>query len=668
MLFLWAVDEGPVQCWDVVADATMPHDLRQAIDTADDVVFANSMFDRTVLRLSKNLRVEIPQEKWFDTMVQALVHSLPGSLEKLGTILRLDEAHAKQGRGRELIQLFCKPRPKNSLLRRATPITHPGEWLEFVEYGKHDVTAMREIKRGLPVWNYRGFERELWNLDQKINDRGMCIDQDLAKSAVRAVAREQKVLAKRTRASTLEEVASATQRDAMLRYILLAYGVELPDMQKATLERRIQDVDLPIELRELLGIRLMSASASTSKYMSLMKGISSDGRLRGTLQFAGAKRTGRWAGRLFQPHNLPSRGVLKHAETQVAIEAMKADVDDLVLDNVMLGAASAIRGCIIAPPFKKLVIADFSNIEGRDQAWLAGEEWKLQAFRDYDAGTGPDLYKLAYAKAFRVPIESVTKEQRQIGKVMELMLGYEGGVGAFMTGALTYGFDLEELGRIAEATIPKDVMAETRGFLDWLYKKEGDEGRRLVIRHGLSERAFMVIDSLKRMWRRAHPFIVAYWKTLATAVRNAVKYPTELFTCGTLKIQRDGKWLRIRLPSGRYLCYPQPQVDESGTISYVGEHQYTRKWTRLNTYGGKLFENVCQAVARDFMAWAMPPAEAAGYEIILTVHDELVTEAPDSPDFSVGGLCAILSQTPAWAEGMPLAAAGFETCRYRKED
>ncbi len=719
MLFTWAIDEGEVQCWDVTVDPNMPPELRRAIEAADEVVFQNSMFDRNVLAKHG---IHIPQERWFDTMVQAYVHGMPGSLAKLCTILGIGEEQAKQEkRGKALIQLFCKPRPKNQKLDRATRDTHPDEWAEFIEYAKRDVVAMREVKRKLPMWNYTGFERELWNLDQRINDRGLFVDQELAHAAVRAVTREQKALAERTRTLTGGMVESATKRDRLLRYLLAVEGVELPDTQKDTIERRIQDPDLPRSLKELLSVRLMSASASPSKYKSLLKGVNDDGRLRGTLQFAGAKRTARWAGRLFQPQNLPSRGILKRSEIEFAIAAMYADADDIVLDNVMLAAVSAIRGCIIAPPGYKLIICDFSNIEGRVQAWLAGETWKITAFEEYDtvkdingawwsgpalreatlAGRrpllavdekgelvrrGPDLYKLAYAKAFKIAIELVGKDQRQIGKVMELMLGYEGGVGAFLTGAETYGFDVEELGRVALSTIPSDVLDEARGFLDWLYQGPEEKHQKRMLagydieasfaklqaakdeaRFGLSEQAFVVCDSLKRMWRRAHPMIASYWKELAQAVRAAINTPENDYRVGKLQVRRDGQWLRIRLPSGRYLCYPSPKVDENGDVSYMGENQYTRQYQRIYSYGGKFFENVCQAVARDFMAYGMPPAEEMGYAIILTVHDELVTEVPDTPAHSVEMLGAVLSTGRTWSKGMPLAAAGFEAHRYGKD-
>jgi DNA polymerase len=443
----------------------------------------------------------------------------------------------------------------------------------------------------------------------------------------------------------------------------------------STLERRINDPDLPIELRELLAIRLQASTTSTSKYKTLINGVSSDGRLRGCLQFCGAQRTGRWAGRLFQPQNLP-RPVLKQDNIDFGIAALKAGVVDLFYDNVMELTSSAIRGCIIAPKDRKLVVSDLSNIEGRAAAYLAGEGWKLQAFRDFDTflfdtfgkkildakgkplRKGHDLYNLAYAKAFDIPVEKVEDHQRQIGKVMELMLGYEGGVGAFITGAASYGIDLEELGNIAWNLIPQETKDEARRIWNWANKKKAT--------FDLSERAYIVCDSFKRLWREAHPAISGYWPELQQTVVDAINSPGKTFVSRKLKIRRDGAWLRIVLPSGRALCYASPQV-ENGRISYMGINQYSRKWSRTYTYGGKLFENVCQAFARDVMAYNMiNKVKPAGYSIVLTVHDEVITEAPDNDNFSAPHLSSLLASNPPWAHDMPLAAGGFEAYRYKK--
>jgi DNA polymerase len=327
--------------------------------------------------------------------------------------------------------------------------------------------------------------------------------------------------------------------------------------------------------------------------------------------------------------------------------------------SVMRVAANAIRGCIVAPKGRKLVVSDLSNIEGRVAAWLAGEHWKLEAFAAFDAGEGADLYRVAYGRAFAVDPGQVEKDQRQIGKVMELMLQYEGGVGAFITGAATYGIDLEDMAERAWPSIPRWARDEATEFLEWCREEKRPT-------YGLSAKVFIVCDALKRMWRKQHQRIAAVWVDLKSAAINAVEWPGQTFRAGMFKARRDGAWLRILLPSGNYLCYPSPEV-RKGALTYMGVNQYTRKWSRLGTYGGKLFENACQSLARDVMAANMPAIEEAGYDIVLSVHDELITEADDTPAYSSDALSALLSTNPPWAVGMPLAAGGFEAYRYRKD-
>ncbi|WP_116361547.1 DNA polymerase [Klebsiella aerogenes] len=676
MLFAWAIGDEPVSVWDLTAGESIPSRLRKAIADPNTILFFhNSHFDRTVLRHAMP-ELAPPVERWRDTMVQALAHSLPGALGALCEVLGVPQDKAKDKEGKSLIQLFCKPRPKNSKLRRATSKTHPVEWQRFVAYAGLDIEAMREVYKRLPKWNYQGAELALWHRDQRINDRGVCMDVQLAQAAIEAVDLEQKRLAKRTQVMTDGEVQAATQRDAMIKHIVESYGVELPDMQRSTLERRIADPDLPSPVKELLAIRLQASTTSTSKYKSLMKGISSDGRLRGTLQFCGASRTGRWAGRLFQPQNLP-RPTLKQERIDEGIEALKSGCADLLFDNVMELTSSALRGCIMAPAGKKLVVSDLSNIEGRKLAWLAGEAWKLDAFRAYDTlvldqsgapiwdaaakdykRRGPDLYKLAYAKAFNITPEEVTKYQRQIGKVMELGLGFGGGVAAFLTFALVYGLDLEELATAAMPNIPRDVQREAKSWYDESVKRKAT--------YGLSERVFIACDSLKRLWRRAHPETCDFWYQLERTVRAAIATPKKTLYCGYLKVRRDGAWLRIQLPSGRALCYPSPSI-EKGNITYMGINSYSRKWQRLKTYGGKLVENVTQAAARDVLAGNLPLIENAGYSIVLTVHDEVICEAPDTDDYTDAALSSLLSTNPEWAPDIPLNAGGFEAYHYRKD-
>jgi DNA polymerase len=329
--------------------------------------------------------------------------------------------------------------------------------------------------------------------------------------------------------------------------------------------------------------------------------------------------------------------------------------------NMMELVANAVRGCIVAPPGKKLVVADLSNIEGRGLAYLAGETWKLQAFAAYDRGDGPDLYVAAYARSFGVDHSAVGKPQRQIGKVQELGLGYEGGVAAFLTFAAVYNMDLDDLADAVWASATREALKNGADILEWVKRKKRST-------FGLSDKVYIACEVLKRAWRDAHPNTEALWKAAGDSVRAAIQNPGQTFPIGEhLKARVDGAWLRVRLPSGRYLCYIDPKVDDSGQISYAGVNQYTRQWGRIKTYGGKLVENATQAFARDIMAHNMPLIDQVGYEIVLSVHDELITEAPEMEEYSVDHLAKLLATVPPWAKGIPLAAAGFECTRYRKE-
>jgi len=613
LLVAYAFDDEGVEVLDLTAGGDLDN-VQMLIDSADKVVIHNSAFDRTILRYQN---VHAPVEKVHDTMVQAMAHSLPGSLGQLCEILGVPTDKAKDKAGKRLIHLFTKPLGQNRILDRATSATHPDEWSAFIEYARLDVEAMRDVYAKLPVWNLTAPERSLWLLDQRINDRGVAVDRDLATAALRAAQRAGRALAEEISILTGGAVANTTQRGKTLDH-LRSIGLETDDLKKGTVKALLTGTAISPQVRAMLEIRLQAAATSPAKYRTLLQATSSDGRLRGTLQFCGATRTGRWGGRLFQPQNLP-RPTLKQSEIDLGIAAMKADAEDILFGNVMELCTSAVRGCLVAPEGKKLVIADLSNIEGRMLAFLAGEDWKLDAFRDFDKGIGPDLYKLAYAKSFGIKPEDVTKDQRQLGKVQELALGYQGGLGAFSTMAALYGMEL-----------PEDT-----------------------------------INALVTAWRKAHPRTKSLWYDCENAARNAIRDPDAMFEVGKLMFRMDDGWLRMVLPSGRSLCYPNAEISD-GKIAYEGVNQYTRKWERLETYGGKLVENATQAASRDILVTGMMAAEKAGYEVVLHVHDELICETPDSELFAVDKLAGIMATGPQWAVGLPLAAAGFECTRYRK--
>jgi DNA polymerase len=397
-------------------------------------------------------------------------------------------------------------------------------------------------------------------------------------------------------------------------------------LTKGTVAELLRSDGLTPYVRELLEIRQQAAATSPAKYKVLLDATSSDGRLRGTLQFCGASRTGRDAGRIFQPQNLP-RPTMDADVIEGGIAAMKLDCEDLLFDNVTDLCSSAVRGCLVAPEGRKLVIADLSNIEGRVLAWLAGEDWKVEAFYDFDRGVGHDLYVVAYAKGFNVDPEEVVENKkngdgsmRQYGKTMELACGYQGGVGAFRT-----------MGGPAVAAMSDDD-----------------------------------IQPLVSAWRTAHGNVVKLWYGVEAAAKAAIRKPDDLSHYDMLQFDMKDDWLRIKLPSGRYLSYRNAKI-EDGRITFEGVNQFTKKWERIETYGGKLVENIVQAVARDVFMTGMVGAEEHGYEVCIRVHDELITEVPDTDDYSVAQLATIMATNPSWAVGLPLAAAGFETYRYKKD-
>lgn len=658
MLFQYAFNDEPVTVLDLTDDDKIPQRVLDALeDDHHRLIAANSFFDRTMMAATG---LETEREKWFDTMVLGMSLGLPGALGKQGIIVGLKEDEQKHKEGRNYIQMFCKPQPKNQILRRKTRLTHPVEWEGFKAYAGGDITTMRAVYRKLPRWNYRGKELALWHLDQKINDRGFAVDVPLAYAAIRAGERALKALATKVDHLTMGEVESATKRDALIKHIVEHYGVQLPDMKADTLRRRIDDPELPDVVKQLLRVRLEASMTTKAKYNVLTRMVSPDGRMRNTLQFAGAPRTRRWSGKGFQPQNL-KRPNMKVSEINLGIEAMKANIEDVLFPNVMSLTANAARGCIVAPAGKKLCVADLANIEGRMLAFLAGEEWKLQAFRDYDAGTGPDLYQLAYARSFNVDISTVGKgDKRQIGKVQELALGYEGGVAAFISFAIVYNMDLQKMADAVLATLPSDIRSEAEGMWNWACKKN----RTL----GLAKDVYVACEALKRMWRAAHRETVKLWDNVGKAMKLAIKNPGVAYSAGEhLRVQRDGAWLRVRLPSGNCLCYVHPEVNENGDISYMGVDPYTRQWRRVKTHGGKVVAEATQSSARDVLAYNMPDIEDSGYEIVLDIHDELLTETPDDDRYSSEDLARMMSTVPHWAPGLPLAAAGFETARYRKE-
>lgn len=652
LLMAWALDDQPAQVWDLKSGEPVPPALHAALTDPSQLITAHhSNFDRQVLR--RNLPgYPLDISRWRDTMVQALAHSLPAALGMLCDVVRVPASHTKLADGRRLVRLFCMPRPARQTIRRATRATHPSDWARFCEYARLDVEAMRECARRMPTRNYPANVRELalWHLDQTINDRGVAIDAELARAAIKAVGAAQQDLARQVRHITCGRVAAASNRDALLGY-LREHGLDIADLRAATIEAYLaQHPDLEPRLRTLLAARVEGAANATAKYRALLRAVSPDARLRGTLQFCGASRTGRWAGRVVQPQNLPRLSAKADAVAE-GIVALKSGAADLITDDVLGLARDALRGCFVAPLGSRLIAADLSAIEGRVLAWVAGEDWKVGAYRE-----GQDIYTLAYARTFQVPQPQVGKAERQVGKVLELALGYGGGVGAFRTFADAYRLDLDALAEQAGAVLPRHLLTAATES----HRRATSQNR---YDFGLQPKTWVACDAIKRAWRAQHPATMAFWRELEEAFSRLVACEGER-TVGRVRLERKRSWMRVHLPSGRALCYAAPSAEHS--LSYLGQDD-TRAWIRVTTYGGKLCENIVQAIARDVMADAMPRVEAAGYRIVLSIHDELVCEAPCGTHHCAEDLAALMSVTPHWALDLPLKAAGFEGARYLKE-
>lgn len=695
----YAIDDGPAQVWDCTDGSRMPDDLKGALrqvrrHKAKMVMQNGLMFDRLVMRNCWDM--DIDPRDILDTMVMAFRHSLPGALAMQCEVLQIDDSLAKDKRGKALIQRFCKPTPKNYKVRRYSRETHPAEWDEFIEYARSDITAMREVFYAMPDWGNIEFENTVLAIDQRINDRGFFVDTALANAAIDAVKQHKIELQQEANEKWGAGLTGAaflpTLRD-------LAPAHEILNAQKSTLNDLLADDDLPDDARTIIEMRLGASSTASTKYNPLLLGLSADGRRRGCLQYGGAKRTLRWAGKGFQPQNL-ARGHFSGDELDTGIKMLLKGRAHWTYDVSKL-TASTVRGCIIPEPGNKLVVADYSNVEGRGLAWLAGEETALATFL-----AGLDIYCVTAGKMFGLDpdhIKQVRKDLRQIGKACELGLGYGGGVAAFLTFAKNLGLDLYAMAETMRGTFPDHIWAAAKRGYEYARiqekNKKGFAGQKAERpSYDLPKNVWLTCDSIKRMWRESHPKTCAFWNDLESAAMNAIKNPGKSYWagaevredgCRAIRIRRTkgkdgspGWWLQVELPSGRILSYPgigisvEKQIEEDDheaenvsyreRIRYMGENQTTRQWGKQYTYGGKLAENVTQALCRDLLAHALVTVENAEWPIILHVHDEIVCEMPNTPGFTAAELERMMCDLPVWATGFPLAAEGAELMRYAK--
>lgn len=719
LLFPYAIGrKGKVKCWDLTDGSRMPRDLRKAITGCVEgkrkmVMHNGLLFDRLVI--NEVLGISIPVKSIDDTMVMAMRHALPAGLGMLSEVFGLEsEGKAKDKAGKALINLFCKETPKNWKVRRMTKAEKPVEWKAFKKYAKSDIHAMRSIYYKMPTWGNLAIEDEILALDQKINDRGFFVDVALANAAINNVAIERARLKDDCMA---EFNVSPTANAAFLEVLRdVAPAHTIPNCRKATLLELLEDEDFPDEGRTMIELRLGAASTASTKYLPLLVGSSADGRRRGCFQYGGAKRTLRWAGKGFQPQNL-ARGYYGHDELDIGINCWlqgKALPDSY---DIIKFATSTVRSCIIPAEGHKFVINDYSNVEGRGLAWLAGETSAIEAFKLFDTFVldakgkkipldksgkalpsdkhpefddyqrmGPDIYKKTIAAMLGITIAEVDKGLRQIGKACELGLGFGGGVAAFVQFSKGLGLDLDDLTAQMKGKFPDWAWNASIRSYEW-HKKTGRNT------HGLDRKVWLTCDSIKRLWRDSHPKTVELWADLEVAAKKAIDNPGKSYWAGArvrangdraIRFERTingkgeaGTWLKMELPSGRILSYPcigvamvkegdDPDEKPRPQIKYKGESQGAGRWVTQRTYGGKLSENATQALCRDILAYALLAVDKAGWRIVMHVHDEIVTEMPNKRKWSQSALNTIMCKKPKWAKGFPLAGAGEEAMRYLK--
>ena len=613
LLFAYSFDGGETQIIDLAQGEKFPAEVEEAIfDVSVTKTAYNANFERTCL--SKHFGRYIPPESWHCSAVQATMLALPRSLEDVGRVLGLDEQKMKEGK--ELIRYFCvpcKPTKANGGRTRNLPCHAPEKWELFKTYCKRDVDVEKAIRRKLHNFPIPEGEMELYRLDQRINDRGVLVDMELVRNAVSCERLHKEVVTKRAYELTgLENPNSVAQ----LKGWLGDMGMEAESLSKKAVAEMIAETDGEVE--ELLRLRLLMAKTSVKKYEAMERSVCSDGRVHGLLQFYGANRTGRFAGRLVQIQNLPQNHLPDLELARELVKQGRFEDIELLYDSTPNVLSELIRTAFIPKQGCRFVVADFSAIEARVMGWLSGEEWVLDVFR----GDGK-LYEMTASRMFGIPMAEIGKgsSERAKGKVASLACQYGGSTGALVSmGALDMGLTEDEL--------PPLVAA----------------------------------------WRKANPHMVQFWWDVDAAAIKAVteKQKTKV---GKIIFEYKSGILFITLPSGRKLSYVKPRmaVNRFGRdgLTYEGISE-NKKWSRIETYGPKLVENIVQGTARDLLAEAMLRVEKKGYPIVMHCHDEIIAEVPEGIG-SVDEMCEIMAIQPKWAEGLPLRADGYSCSFYQKQ-
>lgn len=621
ILVAWALNDGPVQIADLLSGDTLHHSFLEALQDPAVVKYAhNAAFERNAFRA---FGYDVPTEQWQCTMIKAAYCGLPLSLANVGKVLGFGANKAKKAEGRALIKFFCEPcRPtkKNGKRKRNLPEHDPEKWAQFKDYCMRDVVAERAIHDRLTDYEWPAFERENYLLDQEINDRGIALDLTLAEAAAKID--EERTNELKNRLRELTGVDNPNSSAQLKEWLSRAMQKPIKSLAKDKIAGLLEEAGSGA-VSEVLKLRRKTAKTSTKKYLAMMECAGEGTRARGLLQFYGANRTGRWAGRLIQVQNLPRNYIPDLALAREITRSGDGDLVGFLWGSVPGILSQLIRTAFVAKEGHLLAVADFSAIEARVTAWLAEEEWRLDVFHSHGK-----IYEASASRMFGVPIEEVTKgsDLRQRGKVAELALGYGGSVGALTNmGGADMGLSADEM--------------------------------RIIVDR----------------WRLANPSIVAFWKTVERAAKIAVKARRREETgIPGLSYYYDGQALQAELPSGRALFYWKPSFGTNRfggeSLCYEGMNQTTKKWERIETYGGKLTENLVQAIARDLLAEAMLKIDRENFDIVMHVHDEAVCEVPENEaPQTLAKMCALMGEAIPWAEGLPLGADGYITPFYKKD-
>lgn len=612
LLFGYAVDNGPVEVVDLAQGQEIPDEIvRALLDRAVTKTAFNAQFERICLSAHFGWPEYHPAEEWDCTQARSLMAGLPIHLAGVAQVLKLDVQ--KDAAGTRLINKFSKPQRGN----RNLPKDHPEDWQRFVDYCRQDVTVEREIRRKLLRFPVPDEERLLWEIDQEINDRGIGVDTELVESAI--------WIDRRVKKDLMDEAQELTGLDnpnstAQLSGWLADQDVDLPDMTKQTVSDALDD-DLPDTAQRALELRQQLAKSSVKKYEAAARAVCSDGRIRGTLQYYAANRTGRWGGRLIQVQNLPQNHLADLDGARALVRSRDVDSLEMFYDSVPDVLSQLIRTCLIAPPGKTFVVSDFSAIEARVIAWLAGEQWRLDVFN-----THGKIYEASASAMFNVPLEQIDKGSplRQQGKVAELACGFGGGVKAL-------------------ESMDSGKKIDPSGY------------------QGIIDR-----------WRKASPHIVKFWRDMEDAAMESTRTKDAISMQHGLSWSIDGGALWCTLPSGRRLCYVRPAIGVNrfgrDCLTFEGINGTTNKWERMDTWGGTLVENVVQATARDCLAHTVLKLHEADWPIVMHVHDEVVVEVDEQDaELSLEAITAEMGEEIPWAPGLPMAADGYVTAHYKKD-